>query len=557
MAVRILRAAFFVFNLFTFSDAFGGCFPAGICYNGRRQIANFFCEWIDMRISSKSTTSTKSIWHSVLTFFLCLGMFIAFACFFSALWYVRTYGDTGFDSILFTLFGGLNGTQPELIQSYLLRALLPSLLCGSILSLLLFFPFPKLKLGKWQIFPVKRVVACILSVVFSLGLVLHAAFQSRLVDYAVARFQFSSLYEDLYKDPAQVDVQFPEEKRNLVYILLESMETSYLSKEQGGALDYDLIPELYALAQNNINFSHNDTVGGFLQMPGASWTIGSMVAQTSGVPLKTPDGISDWQNGYGKDGVFLPGITTMMDILDDNGYNQALMVGSDANFGGRYTYYDTHGTDNIYDIYTARRDGIVPPGYFVWWGMEDLHLFDYAKDKLTQMAAQNEPFAFTMLTVDTHHIGGYNCAYCGSEYEETYENAISCSSKQVAAFVAWLQEQPFYENTTVVVTGDHYSMDKGYFSRNVEEKYQRHVYNCFLNSAVQPSQTKNRQFCAMDMFPTTLAAMGCTIDGQRLGLGTNLFSEEKTYTELAGYERLTWELSKTSDYYRRFYEKKP
>jgi phosphoglycerol transferase len=243
----------------------------------------------------------------------------------------------------------------------------------------------------------------------------------------------------------------------------------------------------------------------------------------------------------------------MFEVLKENGYHQSLMVGSDADFGGRETYYKTHGVDQIYDIYTARRAGIVPSNYFVWWGMEDLHLFDYAKQELTKIAAQEQPFAFSMLTVDTHHIGGYTCSLCGSNYEESYENAIACSSRQVDAFVQWLQNQDFYENTTVIITGDHCSMDKGYFSRNVDENYTRHVYNCFLNAPVATENTKNRQFSALDMFPTTLAAMGCTIEGDRLGLGTNLFSDTPTLIEDLGYYAFSNELQKRAPFYNRFY----
>jgi phosphoglycerol transferase len=337
--------------------------------------------------------------------------------------------------------------------------------------------------------------------------------------------------------------------------MLESMETSYQDTSLGGALPYNLIPELTQLAQNNINFSNNDTVGGFREVTGASWTVGAMVAHTSGVPLKVPDGISDWQNGYGKDGEFLPGLGSLTQILKQQGYYQTLMVGSDANFGGRKTYFETHGIDKVYDLYTAWYDGTVNTGYWNdWWGFEDHILFDYARKELTEIAQKDQPFAFTMLTVDTHHIGGFTCSKCGSTYEESYENAIACASKQVAEFVAWIREQPFYENTTVIITGDHCSMDKGYFSRNVEGNYTRHVYNCFINAAAQATYTKNRQFSAMDMFPTTLAAMGCTIEGDRLGLGTNLFSNQPTLMERFGYDRLCKELSKKSEYYAdRFY----
>ena len=42
----------------------------------------------------------------------------------------------------------------------------------------------------------------------------------------------------------------------------------------------------------------------------------------------------------------------------------------------------------------------------------------------------------------------------------------------------------------------------------------------------------------MDLFPKTLAALGARIEGERLGLGTNLFSDEQTLIERYGYARM-------------------
>ena len=331
--------------------------------------------------------------------------------------------------------------------------------------------------------------------------------------------------------------------------MLESMETTYLSTEEGGGVDTNLIPELSQLADENVNFSQSSGIGGFQEVPGSGWTIGAMVAQTAGVPLKTPSTLSDRYNGYGKDGVFLPGLTSLTSVLKDNGYRQALMVGSDVSFGGRDAYYKSHGIDEIYDLYTARADDIIPEDYYVWWGMEDMYLFQYATEKISELAADDQPFAFTMLTVDTHHVGGYKCALCDSDHAENYENVISCSSRQVYEFVRWLQGQDFYDNTTIVITGDHRTMDNGYISRNVDESYTRRVYNCFINAAAEPVQAKNREFTTLDMFPSILAALGCQIDGNRLGLGTNLFSSIPTLAEVMGYDAFCSEIEKDSEYY--------
>jgi len=53
----------------------------------------------------------------------------------------------------------------------------------------------------------------------------------------------------------------------------------------------------------------------------------------------------------------------------------------------------------------------------------------------------------------------------------------------------------------------------------------------------------------MDLFPTMLSAMGYRIEGDRLGLGTDLFSATPTLAEEMGYEKLNDEVQKYSQYF--------
>lgn len=491
-------------------------------------------------MNEKNKRTKKSIFAGILCTFLLL---LASICFFSAQWYIKKFGQTGFDSILYTLLAETSGTDAAVIASFQKSALLPAIVAWVILSVL----FWQRKIGKPL---VKTVVSLVLSVV----LLLHAAFMVELPAYIGYLCQQSTIYQENYVDPLAANITFPEQKRNLIYIYLESMENSYMDTASGGALQCNVMPELTALAgaEENINFSHTDGIGGFQNMTGASWTIGAMVAQTAGIPLKVPLGVD--RNEYGQDS-FLPGVHTLTNVLHNNGYYQTLMVGSDANFGGRKSYFEQHGLDETFDIFTARKEGIVPEGYYVFWGMEDLHLFDFAKQKLTAISQQEQPFAFTMLTVDTHRTNGYVCEKCVGLWGEQYENVISCSSKQVAAFVDWIKQQDFYENTTIIIAGDHITMDEEYISRNVPDDYDRTVYNCIINSPITTQYHKNRQFVAADMFPTTLAALGCKIEDDRLGLGTNLFSGKKTLVEEMGYDVFEEQLAMSSRYYtKHFFE---
>lgn len=504
--------------------------------------------------------SPRAVYKTVVSrIFLSLYLLLALVLFFAAVWYLGIYGNTGFDSILYTLLTKMDGVQVDLVKSYLNLGLSPALIIWAVLTLLLFIPWRKRLMltlfGKIKcaVFPLSKKAANIFIASVSSLLIIIASVISGLLEFAYYNINPSTLYEEYYVDPASVKITFPEEKRNLIFIYLESMETTYLSAELGGGTENNLIPELYSLAENNTNFSHNDSVGGAYSISGATWTIASMVAHTSGLPLKPPPGVGT--NSYGEDdSEFLPGATSITSILDKAGYYQTLMVGSDADFGGRKQYYTQHGLDRVYDLYTAREDGIIPEDYYVWWGFDDHYLFQYAKEELGKISKRDEPFSFTMLTVDTHHIDGYRCPYCDDDYSEQYENVISCSSRQVYNFVKWIEKQDFYENTTIVIVGDHQTMDSEYIKRNVDKNYERHMYNCIINAPVETDNTKNRHFGAIDMFPTTLAAIGCTIEGDRLGLGTNLYSERKTLIEEMGYKKFNSSLARASEFYiKNFY----
>ncbi len=506
-------------------------------------------------------TKKKSgiVWWILCGFFVTLAYLLLFA----ALWFTRSFGkDVGFDAVLFTLFSDMNGVGTAAVLEAIVRVFLPTILSsGATFAVLAYLPKILLReymnQGKRSL--LHRILALAIALVLFVSLTLFSANKAGLDSYLAAQGQQTTLFEDHYVSPDSVQITFPEEKRNLIYIYLESMETAYLSVEEGGSAPVNYIPELTELAKNNLNFSHSQGIGGGRTTVGSTWTIAAMISQTSGLPLCLPNGI--WHNGLNNYSQVLPGVTSLTNILQENGYNQTLMVGSDASFGGRREYFTQHGIDRVYDLFTAREEGVIPSDYHNnFWGYEDMYLFQYAKEKLTEIAENDAPFAFTMLTVDTHHPDGYKCVFCQEEYGEFFDetepgnnqfaNVISCSSKMVNSFVEWIQEQDFYENTTIIITGDHLSMNNYFHNAHTSPDYIRRVYNCFINCPTQPEQAKERNFTTLDMFPTTLAAIGCNIEGERLGLGTNLFSDKKTLYEELGYSYLCDEINKVSYYYQ-------
>ena len=153
-----------------------------------------------------------------------------------------------------------------------------------------------------------------------------------------------------------------------------------------------------------------------------------------------------------------------------------------------------------------------------------------------------------MLTVDTHFGGGHICDICDNMYPEQYANVLACADRQAVQFIDWLSRQEWYENTTVVITGDHLTMEEP-FMENIDNS-ERRIYNCFINlpDGLSAYQTTDRDFTTLDLFPTMLAAVGVEIEGDRLGLGTNLFAQQQTLYEQMG-EELEEELKLYSNYY--------
>lgn len=360
-------------------------------------------------------------------------------------------------------------------------------------------------------------------------------------------FSDTDIFDKYYVESNKVDITFPDKKRNLIYIFVESLESSNASVENGGLFEETVMPNLEKLALENINFSHNDRIGGAYTSTGAGWTAAAMIAQTSGVPLKVS--FDDFNVNSTK----FMNITTIGDVLSNNGYNSYLLLGSDASFGGRRAYFSNHNY-LIKDYNTAISEGKIASDYYEWWGYEDAKLFDYAKEMLSEISVKDKPFNFTMLTADTHFTDGYLDDSCEDKYDDPYSNAIYCSDNKINNFISWIMNQNFYDDTTIVIAGDHYTMQDNFY--NDDDYSKRGIYNVFINTNVDYSyENKNRVFTTMDMFPTTLAALGADIEGDRLGLGTNLFSNKKTIPEMIGIDVFNDELMKGSHYYYNYIRK--
>ena len=477
-----------------------------------------------------------------IVFFILTGilLFLVALIGFAARWTLTTWGDLDIDEIIFQLQTPLEGTGNGMIADYIIKGFIPAVVLLAIYILVMV-------LVKNKRFRFGAAILClVITIAAGAGIKRYIWNGLNVDEWLAGQSAKSMLIEENYVDPADVKLEFPSQKRNLLFIYLESMETTYADRESGGAFEVSCIPELTELAKENEDFSGNTSeLNGGIVFPGTNNTSKAIFAHSTGLPLKVDIG----SNNMDTQDSFFSNIIGLGDILQEEGYNQLFLLGSNATFGGRRLFFKDHGDFQIRDYKYAKENGWIPEDYKVFWGYEDKKMFEFAKETIVELAQQKQPFNLTMLTVDTHFEDGYVCDLCTDEFgDNQYANVMACSSRQVTEFVRWVMEQDFYENTTIVLTGDHTTMDTD-FLKDIDAGFPRRTYTAYINSAVEPVQPDERRiYSTFDTFPTTLAALGVQIEGNRLGLGVNLFSDCKTLPEEFETSYVSEELKKRSDF---------
>ncbi|MEG2708699.1 MAG: sulfatase-like hydrolase/transferase, partial [Vagococcus sp.] len=355
---------------------------------------------ITIQKNTEPLTLTKKI---IIGVSVCLGIIGAFL-WIGTVWFIDYFGKLTPEQFIFNFKSPITGTASGVTDAVINGPvlLLVTVSFFFVLGMVVKFTFSWKQQVKFTDRTIKRI-----GVVLGIGMFLFGVTYSikelQLKAVYHAYFDDSSYIKDNYHSPTDTKLTFPKEKRNLVHIYLESYENSYFDTKNGGYMEKNLMPDLQKLYDEGISFSDNDKMGGPEQTYGSSWSVASMVNMSMGLPLKVPMN----GNSYGKSGYFLPGAVSIGDVLHDEGYNQTIMFGADADFGGLTAFFTNHKDFNIYDWKHAKKIGKIPDDYKVWWGFEDKKLYQYAQEELLRLAAEDKPFNFTMENADTHFPDGY------------------------------------------------------------------------------------------------------------------------------------------------------
>ena len=160
-------------------------------------------------------------------------VFVLLLASYSASWAMKAWANLKMDEFVAQM-RTMTGVGKDMVARYLISCLLPA----SAYALMLIAIVLMLKRMKHKAIVFRRISAVLVVALFVVSL---GKFWTKLGISEFINNQLSSaeFIEKHYKNPADVALQFPEQKRNLITIFLESMETTYADEASGGAFSYN------------------------------------------------------------------------------------------------------------------------------------------------------------------------------------------------------------------------------------------------------------------------------------------------------------------------------
>lgn len=439
------------------------------------------------------------------------------------LWSNKCFNKPKLSEIIFTLSTRMGGTDNKIFLDAIKCVVLPTIIFTIIYIIIS-------KYLNNKIYKYLKIFG-IIFIIFDLCFIDN---NYKIINNIKLSLTKSNFIEECYIKTSLNNINF-NNKSNLILIYAESMESSYMDKDNNGLYDINYIPKLTKLSKENTSF------GGTYALDTSSFTTSGIVSITSGVTIKP-----NIKDIFTRDKTYsFKNIITLSDILKYNGYYNEFMLGSDISFGAKKEYFTSHNMDFIYDLNYARSNNKINDNDLYGWGIKDKDLFNLAKEELDVLSKKESPFFLSILTVDTHAPSGTVYDECKLNNESNYFSAIKCSDEHIYEFIEYIKKQDYYDNTVIVILGDHLSM-----SSSIKKDNKRRIYNTIINSKREKTNINNRKYANIDMFPTILYSLGADIKDNKLGLGVNLYSDNKTLIEEYGYEKVNKELLSSSKFYK-------
>ena len=386
---------------------------------------------------------------------------------------------------------------------------------------------------KWH----STAISAACSAILALSVVFFPAFETEYMVNEIMCYHVSDIYKTLsasgkdrvvdktlYTSPDYSDYEFygVAENRNVIVIQVEALQNFVIGAYYEGQ---ELTPNLYKLILGDSFYFDNYyyQIGGGNTADAEFHVNNSLFApETNAAYMQYPD--NDY---YG-----LPY------LLKDKGYSGAYAYhGYIGSFWNREYAYPAQGFDDYISLEDFEQNDVFG------MGLSDRQLFTQSMEMLK---TYEEPFYAFYITLSSHYPYGIPLNERGitlkSEDESTlfglYIQSVNYADRCIGEFIEMLDEAGLYENSIVVIYGDHYALgntdaeNSKRFTELTGRKYT--LYDMFnvpliINvPGMEHTETVSTAGGHIDVLPTLLYLLGITND-KAVMFGQNLIEAENGF----------------------------
>ncbi|WRP05259.1 LTA synthase family protein [Rossellomorea aquimaris] len=225
---------------------------------------------------------------------------------------------------------------------------------------------------------------------------------------------------------------------------------------------------------------------------------------------------------------------SMTEKLGENGYYTTAMHANNKSFWNRDIMYDSLGYERFYSLpdYEVTEDNSVN------WGMKDIPFFEQSVEHMKEMP---QPFSTKMITLTNHYpftldeedklIDPYTS---NDGTVNRYFQTVRYMDEAVKNFITDLKESGLYENSVIVMYGDHYGISENhnkamsqYLGKEVTPVVSTQLQEVPLIIHVpgQDGKTISKVSGQIDLKPTIMHLLG--IDTKEdIQFGSDIFSSQ-------------------------------
>lgn len=419
------------------------------------------------------------------------------------------FGDITLEQLVFHLTANVGGSPAGMVKEIARELVIKPLVAGLLVHVLLpYVPDLFRRSARWGLVLMSTLLSTLGLMATASTINLHDSID------AITNPVTGDWVQDWYHWPA-VQPRANVEPPNLIWIYVESLESKRVPQNS----------RLRQLAK--AHFSPQK----FQVLPGTQWTLAGMIGSQCGVPLM-PVGMFGGNN-FDQITHPLQNAKCVGDVLKLQGYHGEFIGGADHAFSGKGNFLRSHGFDEVFGKVELSQHYPLSQFPEDWWGYPDATVFDFARQRISALHTQKQPFFLSVLTLDTHGPAGKLTSACRQKgFKDQIGDIFLCSLQEVEAFIGWLEQQGITRDTVVVVTGDHPFMEPKPSMFSFDHllnpgisKFQKSTQSDVFTFIMSPDKGAHHPptMNHFDFFPTVLSALNLNVVGNQAGLGANLF----------------------------------